>query len=102
MSRPGGERRDYAIRLALSAVLTAIPFALVWWGPFGRGATLAAIAACGVAQVAAQIRFFLHVDRSRSRREDLQLLLFTTLLLVILVGGGTWIMGSLNMRMMAR
>ena len=95
------ERRDYRIGLVLCAVLTAVPFAAVWARPLGRGATLAVIGLCAAAQVAVQIRYFLHVDLSRARREDLQLLLFAGLLIAILVAGGTWTMGAMHLRMMA-
>jgi len=33
------------------------------------------------------------------KREDLQLILFSALLLIIVVGGTVWIMGSLGARM---
>jgi cytochrome o ubiquinol oxidase operon protein cyoD len=43
-------------------------------------------------------RFFLHIS-FREKREDLQLILFSTLVLIIMVGGTVWIMGSLALRM---
>jgi hypothetical protein len=43
-------------------------------------------------------RFFLHIG-FRQKREDLQLLLFSALLLIIMVTGTLWIMASLAVRM---
>ena len=60
---------------------------------------LGVVAACAVAQVACQIAFFLHIDLTRQKREDLLLILFTVLLLIIMIGGTLWIMWSLYARM---
>ena len=43
-------------------------------------------------------RFFLHIG-FREHREDLQLILFSALLLFIMVAGTIWIMASLALRM---
>ncbi|OTP65282.1 Cytochrome O ubiquinol oxidase subunit IV [Caballeronia sordidicola] len=43
-------------------------------------------------------RFFLHISFSH-QREDLQLILFSALLLGIMVAGTVWIMTSLAQRM---
>ena len=94
------ERRSYAIGLALAGLLTAIPFALVGLDVLGRGATLWAIGAAALAQVVVHFRCFLHIDLSRQKREDLQLILFTTLILVLMCGGTIWILFSLYGRMM--
>ena len=44
-------------------------------------------------------RYFLHIDFTRQKREDLQLILFLFLLLVIMTGGTIWIMSNLATRM---
>lgn len=97
----GGERRSYLVGLALSAVLMTVPFALVVWRPLDRGWTIAAIALFAIAQVVVQFRYFLHIDLSASKREDLQLILFAALVIAIMVGGGLIVMASMHMRMMA-
>ena len=51
------------------------------------------------AQIIIQVRYFLHIDLSRQKREDLQLILFSLLLLTVMAGGTIWIMGSLAGRM---
>lgn len=50
------------------------------------------------AAVIVHFRFFLHISFSH-KREDLQLILFSTVLLIIMVAGTIWIMGSLATRM---
>ena len=101
LGEAGGERRNYLVGLALAAVLTAVPFTLVAWRPLGHVPTIGVIALAAVAQVVVQFRYFLHIDLSASKREDLQLILFATLIIAIMVGGGLIVMASMHMRMMA-
>ena len=94
------ELRSYQTGLALAVALTAVPFALVAWGGAGLATVLTTIAVLGLAQVVVHVRYFLHVDLSPERREDLHLILFSALLLAIMVGGTIWIMVNLATRMM--
>jgi cytochrome o ubiquinol oxidase operon protein cyoD len=57
------------------------------------------IAICGLAQVVVQFRYFLHINLSLQKREDLLLILFSVLLLAIMAGGTIWIMANLAHRM---
>lgn len=93
------ELRSYLTGGALSAALTLLAFAAVLWFDFARATTLTIVASAGVAQLIVQVRYFLHVDLSRQKREDLQLILFSLLLLALMAGGTIWIMGSLAGRM---
>ncbi|MFZ1870895.1 MAG: hypothetical protein WAU49_20630 [Steroidobacteraceae bacterium] len=68
----------WAVRNQVLAVSQVKPFALV--------------------QMIVHFRFFMHI-RLNGRREDLQLILFSTAVLIIMVGGTVWIMGSLALRM---
>lgn len=61
---------------------------------------MALIAVFALAQIVVHVRFFLHIDLSGQKREDLQLILFTVLLLAIMSGGTIWIMANLYTRMM--
>jgi cytochrome o ubiquinol oxidase operon protein cyoD len=125
MSEERRERRSYYIGAALSLLLTVLAFGAVLSiglthlpvgatvtvgsttvsfdtlinGP-GRTAALWIIGFAAVLQILAQLRFFLHIDLSRQKREDLQLILFSLLLLSIMAGGTIWIMGDLSQRMM--
>jgi cytochrome o ubiquinol oxidase operon protein cyoD len=95
------ERRDflsYVGGLGLALLLTLVPFALVHWASIPRFALLIVIAAFALVQVVVHFRFFLHIG-FRQKREDLQLILFSTLLLIIMVVGTIWIMASLAARM---
>jgi cytochrome o ubiquinol oxidase operon protein cyoD len=72
-----GYRRDlrtYLIGFGLALVLTVVPFAMILLGGMSAGLTM-------------------------RKREDLDLILFSTLVLLIIVLGTVWIMGSLAMRM---
>ena len=95
------ERKDfhsYVWGIALALVLTLVPFALVHWAVIPGVSLLRVIGALALVQIVVHFRFFLHIG-FRQKREDLQLILFSTLLLVIMVAGTIWIMASLAMRM---
>ena len=94
-------KRALAILQPLSIaalLLTLVPFALVHWAGLPRSALLIVIGAFALVQMVVHFRFFLHIG-FRQKREDLQLILFSTLLLIIMVGGTIWIMFSLAQRM---
>ena len=93
------EALHYLVGFALALALTLIPFWAVALSPLGRGAVLAVVGACALAQVAVQLRWFLHIDLTRQSREDLQLILFTALILAIMIGGTVWILTSQMARM---
>ena len=60
---------------------------------------VATIGAFALVQLVVHLRFFLHIDLSHQKREDLQLILFSVLLLAIMALGTIWIMGNLATRM---
>ncbi|MGH8290886.1 MAG: cytochrome o ubiquinol oxidase subunit IV [Steroidobacteraceae bacterium] len=94
------ERRDflsYVWGVGLALLLTVVPFALVHWRSLTRSAVLIVIGAFALVQMVVHFRFFLHLGFKRAR-EDLQLILFSTLLLLIMVAGTIWIMASLATR----
>jgi len=91
------EFHHYMLGFALSVVLTIIPFSVVafhggalgWWVLVG----------CAIAQLIVHLRYFLHLSFRGQQKEDLQLVLFTGLILTIMIGGSIWILGSLYDRM---
>lgn len=96
------ERRDfqsYVWGITLALLLTLGPFALVHWRALAHGPLLGALAGFALLQILVHFRCFLHIGL-RQKREDLQLLLFSGLLLLIMVAGTLWIMASLAVRMM--
>lgn len=98
MNEESRERRSYLIGAVLSLALTAVSFGAVAVG-LDRHAALWTIALAALVQVVVQLRFFLHIDLSRQKREDLQLILFSTLMLAMMVGGTVWILANLADRM---
>ncbi|MHB8743650.1 MAG: cytochrome o ubiquinol oxidase subunit IV [Sulfuricaulis sp.] len=92
------EFHSYVWGIALALVLTLVPFALVYWAAMPGLPLLSVIGAFALVQMVAHFRFFLHIG-FRQKREDLLLILFSTLLLVIMVAGTIWIMASLAMRL---
>lgn len=94
------ERGSYVWGLGLAVVLTGAAFGLATFKILTGAALFAAIGLLAVVQLVVQFRFFLHIDLSRQKREDLQLILFTGLLVLLMVGGSLWIMASLDARMM--
>ena len=95
------ERREfhsYVWGIALALVLTLVPFALVHWAAMPDLSLLIVIGAFALVQMVVHFRFFLHIGFWQ-KREDLQLILFSTLLLVIMMVGTIWIMASLTLRM---
>ncbi len=58
------------------------------------------IAGSALVQIVVHFRQFLHIDLSRSKRDDLQLIFFSTLIAILMVGGTIWIFYNQQMRMM--
>ena len=101
-SHPEGaaaERRSYLVGFAVALVLTLVPFALVAWDLAARGTIVVVIGAAALLQVAAHFRWFLHIRLHGQSREDLQLILFTALILGLMAGGTIWILANLQSRM---
>ena len=95
------ERREfhsYVWGIGLALLFTLVPFAMVQWIAIPRFPLLIAIGVFALVQMLVHFRFFLHIGFSR-KREDLLLIIFSTLLLTIMVGGTIWIMASLATRM---
>lgn len=97
----GRERRSYVIGLVLALVLTTGAFAVVWFDLFSGGAALAALGLLALVQAVVHLRYFLHIDLERSHRDDLLLILFTVLILIIMVSGTIWILYDQHSRMMS-
>lgn len=92
------EMRSYLWGIGLSLLLTLVPFALVHWAAMPRVSLLFVIGAFALAQMLVHFRFFLHLG-FKANREDLQLVVFSALLLTIMVAGTIWIMANLATRM---
>jgi cytochrome o ubiquinol oxidase subunit IV len=93
------ERKHYTIGLVLSVGMTILSFGAVISGLLPRYWAIVTIIVLAVAQIIVHLRIFLHIDLTKQRREDLQLLLFSLLLLGIMALGTLWIMADLQQRM---
>lgn len=94
------ELRDYVVGVSLALLLSGAAFALVAWAAWPAATVLAVIAGLAVLQVVVHFRFFLHIDLRKSHRDDLQLILFTALIIGLMVAGSLWIIFNQNQRMM--
>jgi len=93
------ELRSYVVGFAMAVGLTAAAFLVVVAG-MASSTAYAVIGVAALAQVVVHFRFFLHIGLQRSTRDDLQLILFTTLIIVLMAGGTIWILENLHHRMM--
>jgi cytochrome o ubiquinol oxidase operon protein cyoD len=92
------EMRDYVGGAGAALVLTLASFAAVYWHVLARPGIYYLIGVLALAQMVVHFRGFLHISL-RHKREDLQLILFSLVLLVLIVGGTLWIMFNLSTRM---
>ena len=88
------ELHGYIIGLVLAVLLSALPFGGVMLGLLPKTALFWVIGIAALCQVAVHFRFFLHIDLSRSHRDDLQLILFSLLIVALMVGGTLWVLGN--------
>ncbi|MBR0553013.1 cytochrome o ubiquinol oxidase subunit IV [Stakelama marina] len=105
MSGPNAGKRHeittYVIGYVAALVLTGAAFGAVHWHWFAdTTTTLAVVFGLALVQIIVHFRFFLHISFSRSARDDLQLILFSTLIVALMVGGTIVILLNLRARMM--
>ena len=93
------ELRSYIYGFTLALILTGLAFGMVHWSLFQHFWMLIGIGALALLQIIVHFRFFLHIGFSEQKREDLQLVLFSTLILALMVGGTIWILHNLAARM---
>lgn len=95
-----GSYKSYLTGFILSAVLTAIPFALVMTGVLPTGATIAVVIGFAVVQIVVQMVYFLHMNPRSEGGWNLLALAFTLIILVIVIAGSLWVMHHLQVNMM--
>jgi len=96
-------RRDaatYALGYALALVLTGCAFATVFFNLFSKTGQFATVLVLAFIQILVHMRCFLHISLKRSSRADLQLILFSTLIIALMAGGTLIILFNLQARMM--
>lgn len=94
------DMRSYAIGYGLALALTGLAFAAVQWQLFSPKVILGVVFGLGLAQMVVHLVYFLHIDLKRSARDDLQLILFSTLIVALMAGGTLVILLNLRHRMM--
>jgi cytochrome o ubiquinol oxidase operon protein cyoD len=90
MDRHDGYRRTlrlYRSGLLLAIILTAVPTALVHWAGLSRSSTLTWVLLLVLAQIVVHLHCFLHIGVKRSGRNELGLILFTAVIVLLMVGG---------------
>ena len=92
--------RSYVIGYCLALVLTGTAFAIVRWPILVSTTTLAAVFVLAIVQMLVHFRCFLYIRLLRSARDDLQLILFSTLIVILMVSGTLVILFNLRARMM--
>ena len=90
----------YGVGYVLALALTIAAFALIHWHWASSSTTLEIVFGLALAQIVVHFRCFLHVTLQRSSRDDLQLILFSTLIILLMVGGTLVVIFNLRMRMM--
>jgi cytochrome o ubiquinol oxidase operon protein cyoD len=96
-------RRDfltYGIGYLLALALTGVAFAFVYFRLLPPGQGFAVILGLGFVQLLVHMRCFLHMGLARAARADMQLILFSALIIALMLGGTLMILFNLRMRMM--
>ena len=103
MSSPRIERAEtvtYVAGYTLALGLTLAAFGLVWLHLLSGRTAFYVVLALGLVQMLVHFRCFLQIDLRRNSRADLHLLLFSTMIIALMVGGTLVVLFNLYHRMM--
>ncbi len=102
MTAPSRARQTmtYVVGYGLALLLTCAAFGLVYLHVLGGSQAFTTVLGLGLVQMIVHFRCFLHIDLKRSARADLQLILFSSLIVALMVGGTLVILFNLRSRMM--
>ncbi len=104
MSEPTDSKRreiwTYVTGFALALALTCGAFAAVLWPLTGAAGTLAIVFGLALIQMVLHFRCFLHISLAKTSRDDLQLVLFASLIILLMVSGTIVVLVNLRERMM--
>lgn len=98
--RSGPGSRTYVAGYAVSLLLTAAAFAVVYLKPFPAPTMIGIVFALGLVQMVVHFRFFLHIGLGKRTRDDLQLVLFSAVIVALMVAGTLVLLCNLRGRMM--
>lgn len=104
MTDPGQQRRRELrasmVGFGAALVLSVAAFAIVRWKLTTPGTTLAIVLILALIQIVVHFRYFLKISLNRSSRDDLVLILFSVLIIVLMVSGTLVLLLNLRARMM--
>ncbi|GJJ00002.1 hypothetical protein RugamoR64_05400 [Duganella rhizosphaerae] len=95
-----GGLQSHGLGLALSALLALASFSAVMSGVIPPDMRLVSIVVLAVAQLLAQLIYFLHMGAAKDQRENTAVFICTALLIVIVVAGSLCVMHNANINMM--
>ncbi len=93
------ETRSLILGYGLALLLTLLGFGLVVSHLLTGRQAFFTVLGLGLVQMVIHLRFFLHIDLTRSAQADLQLILFSTLIIALMVGGTLVVLFNLHGRM---
>ena len=103
MTSPRIEHRQtmtYVVGYGSALVLTCAAFGLVYLSLLSGSEAFYTVLGLGLLQMLVHFRCFLHIDLKRSARADLVLILFSSLVMALMVGGTLVVLFNLRRRMM--
>ncbi|NPD68970.1 cytochrome-c oxidase (plasmid) [Lichenicola cladoniae] len=103
MTSPRLERnevRSLVLGYGIAALLTLSAFGLVALHALSGRRAFYTVLGLGLVQLVVHFRFFLQIDLKRSARADLLLILFSSLIIALMVGGTLVVLFNLRGRMM--
>ena len=95
-----GEVRSLVLGYGLALLLTLSAFGLAAFHMLTGRQAFYTVLGLGLVQMLVHFRFFLHIDLRRNSWPDLQLLLFSALIIGLMVGGTLVVLFNLHGRMM--
>ena len=95
-----GEVRSLVLGYGLALLLSLSAFGLVVFRVLTGPQAFYTVLGLGLVQMLVHFRFFLHIDLRRNSWPDLQLLLFSAMIVVLMVGGTLVVLFNLHGRMM--
>ena len=95
-----GGLKSYLIGFFMAVILTVIPFAMVMSGAFSKGVTVIVISVMAAVQMLVHMVYFLHMDRTPEQRSNVQVGLFSLLIIGIVIVGSLWVLHNMNVNMM--
>jgi cytochrome o ubiquinol oxidase operon protein cyoD len=103
MTSPDMQRREtltYIVGYAMALLLTGAAFGIVYLRLLDGRQAFYTVLGLGLVQMMVHFRCFLHIDLRRSARADLQLILFSGMIIGLMVGGTLVLLFNLRGRMM--